>query len=166
VKRVAATAGVLSFLLLSACGTPSSQPSQSVPRPTATSLAALASRYSTLVYPTNNAYSELVKALCFGGATGCTSATMATAKPLFQTYLTAVTDLNDQLPSFQALLPPTIKADVGQYRQAIATEIADLQNVVQDTVEAQFWADEQRWAPETFHTGAADKLVRADLQIP
>ena len=91
---------------------------------------------------------------------------MAAAQPIFRTYLTDLTALNDQLPAFQALLPASAGADVGQLRQAIATEISDLGNVVQDTVEAQFWADEQRWAPETFRTAAADKLVRADLGLP
>jgi hypothetical protein len=90
---------------------------------------------------------------------------MSAAQPLFRAYLTELIKLNDQLPLFQAHLPATAAADVGQLRQAIATEIADLGNVVQDTVEAQFWADEQRWAPETFRRGAADKLVGADLGL-
>jgi hypothetical protein len=91
---------------------------------------------------------------------------MSAAQPLFRTYLSALTTLNEKLPSFQALLPVTAQADLGQFRQAIATEISDLGNVVQDTDEPQFWSDERRWAPETFKTAAADNLVRADLGLP
>lgn len=163
VRHVLVAAGVLS-LVLAACAAPASR-SQSTPRPTATPLAVLAFEYSNLVRPVNRAYSDLVTALCFGGATGCTPATMATAQPLFRTYQSSLTDLNDQLPAFQASVPAAAQADLGQYRQAIATEISDLSNVVQDTDETQFWADESRWAPETFRTDAADKLVRADLHI-
>jgi hypothetical protein len=158
--------GVMSVLLLTACGAASSQPSLPTSRPTATPLAALASQYLALVKPANTAYNKLAAALCSNGATGCISVIWSAAKPLFENYLFTLTNLNADLPSFQALLPPTARADVGQFRQAIATEISDLGNVVQDTAETQFWADEQRWAPETFHTAAADNLVRADLGLP
>lgn len=159
-------AKVMSVLLVAACGAPSSHPSQPVSRPTPTSLAELASTYAIYVEPANTAYSKLAMALCFNGVTACVSASMSAAQPLFRTYLSALTTLNEKLPSFQALLPVTAQADLGQFRQAIATEISDLGNVVQDTDEPQFWSDERRWAPETFKTAAADNLVRADLGLP
>jgi hypothetical protein len=164
VKRLATTAGSVSCLLLAACSAPATK-AQPTPSPTATPLAALASKYLSLVDPANRAYYDLGTALCFSNASGCVSANMAGAQPLFRTYLSALTTLNDQLPLFQASLPASAQADLGQYRQSIAVEIADLDNVIGDTVEAQFWADESRWAPETFRTGAADKLVRADLHV-
>jgi len=118
------------------------------------------------VGPANRAYSDLATALCFNGVSGCVSATMSVAQSDFRLYLDDLISLNQQLPTFQATVPIAAQADVGQFRQMIATEISDLQNVVEDTVEAQFWGDEARWAPETFRTGAADKLVRADLGLP
>lgn len=162
-RAFAKAVAVVGLVLLTACGAAPSSHTQPTPRPTATPLAVLASNYLSLVDPANRAYSDLATALCFDGVASCVSANMTTAQPLFRTYASALTTLNEQLPSFQASLPATAQADLGQYRQAIATEVADLGNVVQDTVEAQFWADESRWAPETFRTGAADKLVRADL---
>ena len=143
-------------LTVLACG-----PSQTAaPTPTPTPLAVLASRYTQLVAPANTALGAVVTAL------GAKGADMNTTRPAFQGYRDALVSLDAQLPKFQADVPASMRSDVQQLREGVATQLSDINGILSITTASDWLSTLGRWETDAKSFGGAAQLVRADLGLP